>query len=89
VIGRWNRIARKSLRRPVEFIERLIASDPKRAIAIFEETFNNYPIEAVGISRIANEHFEGVAIVPVQSISCSKPHETLVVLHDLIRFYLR
>jgi hypothetical protein len=54
-------------------IERLIASDPKRAISIFEESSNNYAIEAIGISCIANENFEGVAVIPVQSPPSSKP----------------
>src|SRR5437016_6082072 len=85
----WNRITIKSLRRVIELIERLIACDPKRTIVIFEESSNIYAIEAVGVSCVANEKFEGIAVVPVQSKPRSKPHETLVVLNNVIYFCLR
>jgi hypothetical protein len=45
VLYLWNREPGKLLCRPVESVEELIASDPKRAIAILEERANGHPAE--------------------------------------------
>ena len=84
-----NRVPRKRLVRSIEFIEKLIASDPERAIAIFEEHLDFHPTEAVGISWVVNEQFEVVAVVPVHPILRAKPDEALIVLYDLVNFCLR
>jgi len=55
------RVPCKRLGRSIEFIEKLIASDPERAIAILEEGPNVDPAEAIGISWFVNEQFEVVA----------------------------
>jgi hypothetical protein len=39
--------------------------------------------EAVRISWVVNEHSEAVAVVSVEPILRSKPHEALIVLHNL------
>ena len=75
-----NRVPTKGLRLSVESIDELIASDPKRAIAIFEERANLYPTEAVRVSWIVNENLEFVAVEPVQPILSAKPHKSLIVL---------
>src|SRR5690242_5437892 len=80
---------RESLRFLVELIQRLIACDPKRTVAIFEEGSNNNAVEAIRISWISNENFKGVSVVAVQSISRPKPHKTLLILHHVIHFCLR
>src|SRR5271168_5606196 len=38
---------------------------------------------------MANEDFEAVAVVPVESIMRSKPHESQIVLDNVIYFCLR
>ena len=67
----------------------MITADPERAIAILEEGANEHAAEAVRISWIVNEHFEVVAVVPVQPILRAKPHEALIVLHNLSNLCLR
>src|SRR5262249_26342094 len=82
----WNRVARESLCLLVELIQRLIACDPKHTIAIFEKSSNNNAVETLQIFWITNKDFKGVAVVPVQSISRSKPHKTSVVLNHGVHF---
>jgi hypothetical protein len=89
VVDKGNRVPRKRLGRAIEFIEKLIAPNPERAIAILEEGPNVYPAEAIGISWIVNEQFEVVTIVPVQPILRGKPHESLIVLNDMSHLRLR
>ena len=84
-----NRVPSKGLRLSVESVDELIASDLKRAIAIFEERANQYPAEAFGVSWIVSEDLEVVAVEPVQPILSAKPHKSLIILEDLANFYLR
>ena len=50
----------KYLGRRLQFIEELIAADPKCAIAIFEERVDVHSTETVEIRRIMNEYLEVV-----------------------------
>lgn len=89
VLDERNRVLCKRLGRRVEFIEKLVASDPERTTAILEEGTNVHAAEAGGSSWIVNEQSEVVAVVTVQPILGAKPHEALIVLYDLVDFVLR
>jgi hypothetical protein len=84
-----NRVPVKRLVRSIELIEKVIASDPERAIPILEEGINLSPAEAIGFSWIVNEQFDVVTVVPVQPKLRAKPDEALNVLYDLVNFCSR
>jgi hypothetical protein len=76
-------VVSKGLGHGIEFIQELIASDPQRAGAIFEQRGNEDPAQTVVTPRFVLEHFELVAIVAIDPILRTKPHEALIVLHNL------
>src|SRR5579859_3983375 len=89
----WNRFAlrarsvdpvmSKCLSDRVEFIQELIASDPKCARAVLEKRVNVDAAQTIGNTRLVLKHFELVAIVAIQTILGPKPHKALIVLHNL------
>lgn len=67
----------------VEFIQEIIASDPERARAVLEQRVNVDSAQATGNTRLVLKYFELVAIVPVQPVLRTEPHEPLIILHNL------
>ena len=88
MIGEWNRITLKSLCCWIERAERLRAPNPQGAKPVSEEYTYRYAVKAVWVFRILSKDLEGIAIVTVESISCSKPNKAFVVLRNVICFYL-
>ena len=76
-------VVSKGLGHGIEFIQELIASDPQRAGTVFEEGRNEHPAQTVGAPGLVLEYFELVAIVAIDPILRTKPHEALIVLHNL------
>src|SRR6202051_5050984 len=75
----------KGLGHRIKFVQELItqAPNPQRAGTVFEEGSNVHPAQTVGAPGLVLEHFERVAIVAIDPILRTKPHEALIVLHNL------
>src|SRR5579863_3105511 len=76
-------VVSKCLGDRVKLIQKVITPDPEGARTILEQRVDVDPAQTIGNPRLVLKHFELVAIVPVQPILRTKPHESPIILHDL------
>jgi hypothetical protein len=77
-------IVREDFRAGIEPIQHLIAADPQEARAILEQRENKRTRQAVSSClRFVHEQLELIAVVAIQPVLGSEPHEPQVVLNDL------
>ena len=63
-----NAVVSKGLGHRIEFIQELIATDPKCPRAVLEQRVNEYPAQTARAPGLVLKHFERIAVVPVQPI---------------------
>ena len=80
---------RENFRAGIESIQDLIAADPEGSRAILKEGENKRARETVRIARFMHEQLELIAVVAIQPVLGSEPHEAPIILYDLGNSRLR
>ena len=75
--------------RGIEHIKERIGANPELTRPIFKERKNRRATEAVRILRTMAVRTINVAVVAPQAVRSAKPHESLIVLHDVVDFALQ
>ena len=82
-MGGLDPVVSKRLSGWIIFIQILIASDPDDTGPILEQSSDKHPAQTPGVRWVMEEDLEFVAVVAVQSVLSTEPHESLIVLHGL------